>query len=328
MNKVLVIFNPRAGKNSSRKSQDDIIRSFKDYGFEVTEKVTTCVGDATEIVKHNIEGHNLVACCGGDGTFNESINGMIAADTKVPLMYIPMGSTNDLANTIGVTKDVSKQIEMFLNGDVNSYDIGRFNDRNFSYVASFGVGTEVSYNTSQKWKNRLGYTAYLLDGFVFRLPHHIKNIKPHHVIIEADDKVIEDDFYFGAISNSNEVAGLFKFEKKGIKLNDGIFEVILVRKVKGVLDVLKLIKKIKAEAYDGEQIINFTTKNIKMTFSEELPWTLDGEFGGSHKDINIGILHDRVNLVSPMCKYFVSDKVEKEKEEDVFAEEIAETKNK
>lgn len=325
MNKVLVIFNPRAGKNSSRKSQDDIIRVFKDYGFEVTEKVTTCVGDATEIVKHNINGHNLVACCGGDGTFNESVNGMIAAKTEVPLMYIPMGSTNDLANTIGVTNDVSKQIELFLNGEINSYDIGRFNNRHFSYVASFGVGADASYNTSQKWKNRLGHTAYLLNGFVFGLPHQIKNLRPYHIIIETDDQVIEDDYYFGAVSNSNEVAGLFKFDKKGIKLNDGIFEVLLIKRVKGFFDALRLIKKIQAEEYD-DQIINFTTKSIKMTFNDELPWTLDGEFGGAHKDVEIEILHNRVNLVSPQSKYFVSDKVEKEKEEDVFAEEIAEIK--
>lgn len=326
MNKVLVILNPRAGKNSSRKNQDDIIRIFKDYGFSVTEKVTTCVGDATEIVKHNIKGHNLVACCGGDGTFNETMNGVIAANTQVPIMYIPMGTTNDLANTIGVTKDISAQIELFLNGNINSYDIGRFNNRHFSYVASFGVGADASYNTSQKWKNRLGYLAYLLNGFVFGLPHQIKNLKPHHIVIETDDGVIDDNFYFGAVSNSNEVAGLFKFNKQGIKLNDGIFEVILVKKVRGVLDAFRLVKKIRDEDYDGVQIINFKTTKIKMTCDEELPWTLDGEFGGKHNNVDIDVLYGRVNLVSPPSKYFVSDKVIKEKEENVFAEEMAEIK--
>lgn len=326
MNKVLVILNPRAGKNSSRKSQDDIIRAFKDYGFEVTEKVTTCVGDATEIVKHNIEGHNLVACCGGDGTFNETMNGIVATNSQVPIMYIPMGTTNDLANTIGVTKDINSQIELFLNGDINSYDVGRFNKRHFSYVASFGVGADASYNTSQKLKNRLGYLAYLLNGFVFGLPHQIKNLKPHHIVIETDDGIIDDNFYFGAVSNSNEVAGLFKFNKQGIKLNDGVFEVILVKKVRGVLDAFRLVKKIRDEDYDGVQIINFKTTNIKMTFDEELPWTLDGEFGGAHRDVDISLLHGRVNLVSPPSKYFVSDKKPEEKEESVFAEEMAEKK--
>ena len=325
MNKVLVILNPRAGKNSSRKSQDDVIRAFKDYGFEVTEKVTTCVGDATEIVKHNIEGHNLVACCGGDGTFNETMNGVIAANTQVPIMYIPMGTTNDLANTIGVTNDINSQIELFLNGNINSYDVGKFNDRHFSYVASFGVGSDASYRTSQKWKNRLGYLAYLLDGFVFGLPHQIKNLKPHHIVIETEDNVIDDNFYFGAVSNSNEVAGLFKFEKQGIKLNDGIFEVILVKKVRGVLDAFRLIKKIRDEDYDGVQVINFKAKEVKMHFDEDLPWTLDGEFGGKHTEVEIDLLHDRVNLVSPPSKYFVSNKELKEKES-VFAEEMAEIK--
>ncbi|MCQ2471025.1 MAG: diacylglycerol kinase family lipid kinase [Clostridia bacterium] len=328
MKKVLIIFNPRAGKNSSRKTQDDIIRTFKDYGFFVTEKVTTCVGDATEIVKHNVDSHDLVVCCGGDGTFNEAVNGMVSAETTVPLMYLPMGTTNDLANTIGVTKDLKSQIELYLKGSIHSYDIGKFNDRHFTYVASFGVGADASYNTSQKWKNRLGYLAYLLNGFVFGLPHQIKNLKPHHMIVETDEGIIDDNFYFGAVSNSNEVGGIFKFNKKEIKLNDGVFEVIFVKKVRGVLDAFRLLKKIKDENYDGSQIINFKTTWAKITSDEELPWTLDGEFGGAHNNVEIGLLHDRVNLVSPPSKYFVSEeKEEKEEEtEEVFAEEMAEIK--
>lgn len=327
MNKVLVILNPRAGKNSTRKKQDDVIRAFKDYGFSVTEKVTTCVGDATEIVKHNIKGHNLVACCGGDGTFNETMNGVLAVNSQVPIMYIPMGTTNDLANTIGVTKDIEAQIELFLNGNVNSYDVGEFNDRHFSYVASFGVGVDTSYSTSQKWKNRLGYLAYLLDGFVFGLPRQIKNLKPHHIVIETENETIDDNFYFGAVSNSNEVAGLFKFNKQGIKLNDGVLEVILVKKVKGVIDAFRILKKIRDENYDGVQIINFKiTGGIKMKCDEELPWTLDGEFGGKHHNVDINVLHGKVNLVSPPSKYFVTDKVPEEKKPAVFAEEMEEIK--
>ncbi len=328
MKKVLMIFNPRAGRDNSRLSQDEIIRAFKDYGFSVTEKLTTCVGDATQIVKNNLSGHCLIVCCGGDGTFNESINGMIASGTDVPLMYLPMGSTNDLANTIGVTKDINAQIELFLNGNINSYDIGSFNQRNFTYVASFGAGTDASYSTSQKLKNKLGHFAYLLNGFVYGLPHQIKNLKPHHMVIETDGHVIEDDFYFGAISNSNEVAGLFKFNKQGIKLNDGVFEVILVKKVRGVLDAFRLIKKIKDEQYDGVQIINFKAQKVKIKSDEDLPWTLDGEFGGKHNDVDIDILSNRVNLVSPPSDYFISDKVFAEKKENVFAEELmADNKN-
>ena len=323
MKKLLMVFNPKAGKNSTREKHDDILRVFREYGLEVTEKTTTCVGDATEIVKHNHKGHAAIICCGGDGTFNEVINGVMASGADIPIMYIPMGSTNDLANTVGVTKDLNSQVELFLNGSIKGYDVGSFNDTYFTYVASFGVGTDVSYMTSQKMKNILGHAAYILNGFVFNLPHQIKNLKPHHMVIEYDGGVIDDDFFFGAISNTNEVAGLFKFDNCDVKLNDGLFEVILVRKLKNVPDAFYLLKKIRDQDYDGDRIITFKTSKMKMICDEELAWTLDGEFGGKHSIVNIGIEPSAVKIVAPHSKYFISDKPVKDEEEneDVFYEE-------
>lgn len=316
MKKLLMIFNPIAGKNSTREKHDHILRVFKEYGLSVTEKTTTCVGDATEIVKHNIKGHSAVICCGGDGTFNEVINGLIKTGVDVPLMYLPMGSTNDLANTIGVTKDINSQVELYLNGYINSYDIGRFNDNNFTYVASFGVGTDVSYKTSQKMKNVLGHAAYILNGFVLNLPNQLKNLKPHHIKIEHDGGVLEDEFFFGAISNTNEVAGLFKFDNCDVKLNDGKFEVILVRKLKNIPDAFYLLKKIRDQDYDGDRIITFKTSKLKMTSKEELAWTLDGEFGGNHKNLNIEVVPNAIRIVAPPSKYFILD--ENQSKKDLF----------
>lgn len=326
MDKLLMIFNPKSGKNSTREKHDTLIRKFKEHGFAITEKTTTCVGDATEIVKHNYKGHNLIVCCGGDGTFNEVINGIMAVKIDIPLIYYPMGSTNDLANTIGVSKDVDAQIELYRNGNINSYDIGQFNDRFFTYVASFGVGSDLSYNTSQKLKNVFGHTAYVINGFVFDLPNQIKNIKPHHMVIEHDGGVIEDDFYFGAISNTNEVGGVFKYDKRGIKLNDGIFEVLLVRKVKGFSDTMRLLRKVIKQDYNTDQLIIFNTSNIKIKSDDELAWTLDGEFGGNHKRIDIKNLNGAVNIVAPPSKYFITDKKAPQKKVSVFDEELAQAK--
>lgn len=321
MEKVLMVYNPTSGKDSARKKPDEIIRVFKENGFTITEKTTTCVGDATEIVKHHLGDHDLVACCGGDGTFNEAVNGMMSLNSPKPLMYIPMGTTNDLANTIGVTKDIEKQISLYKKGYVNSYDIGDFNGNYFNYVASFGVATDASYVTSQKFKNLFGYAAYRINGFVLRLPHYIKTLRSYHLKLEYDGGVIEDDFYFGAISNTNVVANLFKYDKLGIKLNDGVFECLFVRGVKGAADAFHLLKKIVDQNYDGTQIITFSTSKLKITGTDETAWTLDGEFGGNHKNIDISVNPGAINIVSPPSKYFITDKEPYKEDERVFTDD-------
>ncbi len=319
MEKVLMVYNPTSGKDSARLKPDEILRVFKENGFSCTEKTTTCVGDATQIVKNHIADHDVVICCGGDGTFSETVNGMMALDCKKPIMYLPMGSTNDFASTVGAVRDVQKQIDLYKNGYINTYDTGTFNkDRYFSYIASFGIATDVSYLTSQKFKNKFGHTAYLLNSFIFRFPHYVRTLKAYRMRIEYDGGVLEDGFYFGAISNTNSVGGFFKYDKMDIKLNDGEFECLFVRGVKSVPDVFYLIKKIKDQDYDGDRIITFKTKHLKITGIDETAWTLDGEFGGNHKDIDISLCPEGVNIVSPPSKYFISNKEPYKEKEKVF----------
>ena len=316
-----MVYNPVSGKDSARKKPDEIIRVFKENGFEVTEKTTTCVGDATQLVKNNLEGHEAVICCGGDGTFSETVNGVMATGEKKPIMYLPMGSTNDFAATVGASKSVEKQIDLYKKGYLNNYDIGSFNDSYFSYVASFGVASDSSYVTSQKFKNKLGHTAYLLECFIFRLPHYIKTLRAYNMKIEYDGGVIEDGFYFGAVSNTNSVGGFFKYDKRDIKLNDGELECLFVRGVKSVPDVFYLVKKVKDQDYDGERIITFKTKHLKITCNDEVAWTFDGEFGGNHKNVDISVLPGAINIVSPPSKFFITDKEPYKEEEKVFKDE-------
>ncbi len=321
MEKVLIVYNPTSGKNSTRKKPDEVIRIFKNNGFSVTEKTTTCVGDGTQIVKENLEGHDLVACCGGDGTFNEAVNGLMSLGANTPIMYIPMGTTNDLAHTIGVTRDIEKQIELYKKGYVNSYDIGTFNGNHFNYVACFGVAADCSYLTPQYLKNMFGHAGYVVNVLVFKLAHYIKTLRSYHMKIEYDGGVIEDDFYFGAVSNTNEVAGIFKYDKLGIKLNDGMFECLFVRGVKSVPDVFYLVKKIIDQDYDGERIITFRTSKLKITGVDEVPWTLDGEFGGNHVDVDISVEDEAINIVAPTSKYFITDKEPYKEEKSIFDED-------
>ncbi len=319
---VLIIFNPKAGKNRSRQNFETIIKAFRSRGFAVTERTTTCVGDATQIVKDNIKNKDLVVCCGGDGTFNETVNGMIAVGSKKPIMYYPMGSTNDLAHTIGVSDDIDAQIDLFLKNRIVSYDVGRLNNLHFTYIAGFGVGTDISFSTSQKMKNSLGHFAYLLNGFFLKLPDQIKKIKPHHMVIEYGDKVIEDDFYFGVILNTNEFGGIFKLDKQQIKLNDGIFDVLLVKEVRGVVDAFRLLHKIRMQDFDNDRMIRLSVPGLKIRGSDSLAWTIDGEFGGNHKDIDFEVLHAKVNLVANATDFFVEDNTPQDSDAHVFEEEM------
>lgn len=302
MENLLLIKNPRAGKDSKRIATSDIITAFKEYGIECFEKLTTCQGDAIDIAQKYAPDYDAVICCGGDGTYNEVISGMMQADCDKPLIYLPCGSTNDLAHTLGLSKDPRKAARMYVDKLINKFDIGKFNDKYFSYVASFGMATEIAYSTPQKVKNMLGRSAYLINGFVIKLIPMIKNLKPAHMRIEYDGGVIEDKFYFGAVANTNEISGLFKLEKCGVKMNDGLFELLLV-KARGLMNLAGVFTSALRQDYSGENVVLLKTSKLKIETQDDVPWTLDGEFGGAHKEINIDVIKECINVVTPKVKF-------------------------
>lgn len=307
--KVLLIVNPCAGRNKSRAGTFDIVDKFSKENYEFDIKTTTCPGDATNIVKEHIGDNDMVVCCGGDGTLNETINGIMQLSRRVPVGYIPAGSTNDLAATLGIpTGDIKEATDMIIDGHTNGYDIGLFNNRFFSYVASFGPAAKLSYATSQKLKNKFGRSAYYIDGIFRQMIPLLKEVKPIHIKIEYDGGVIEDDFFFGAISNSTSVAGLFKYDENDVRLDDGVFEVILVRRLKRATDAFAMIEKIKRRDYDGDKLLYLKTSSIKLTFDKPCNWTLDGEYGGDHTDVRISVLPRAIDICSPENPLFVGDK--------------------
>lgn len=313
--KVLLIVNPCAGRTKSRAGTFDIVNKFSNNDYEFSIHTTTCQGDATNIVKKHYANKDLVVCCGGDGTLNETINGVMEMPNRVPVGYIPSGSTNDLASTLGIPNDIKKATDLIMAGNTNSYDIGLFNNRYFSYVASFGAFTRASYQTSQKWKNRIGHAAYLLNGI-----RDWGTLKPVHMKIEYDGGVLEDDFMFGSVSNSTSVAGLFKFNVNDVRLNDGYFEVLLVRNINLAAAPI-VFRKIVKQQYDGQQIVFLKTRSVKITSPVEVPWTLDGEYGGSHKTVMIHVLSKAVDIFSPENKLFEKDVIVEPEEEQSQQEE-------
>lgn len=298
--KALLIFNPCSGKNSSRASTEEIIESFEGSGLEFTVRETTCSGDATNIVKNELGDHDLVICSGGDGTLNETINGVMDMPRRAPIGYIPAGTTNDIASSLSIPTDYKKATELIKNSEPNDYDIGLFNNRYYSYVASFGAFSAASYVTSQKMKNLFGRAAYITAGVAdLRNVHNIK------MRVEYDGGVIEGKFVFGAVSNSLSVGGMITLPKDQVKFNDGKFEVILVKDCTP-LNILSLMYKTIYQKYDGKQVIMFSTNKLKITaLEEEVPWTIDGEFAGKHREVRINVLERAVELYVPESDHFL-----------------------
>lgn len=295
-----MIVNPCAGKNRSRADVSKIVSYFPKEEYDLVVRTTTCCGDATNIVKSESEGKDFVVCCGGDGTLNETINGVMDMPKRIPIGYIPTGTTCDLASTLGVPSDVSAAIDIIKKGYTNDYDIGLFNNRYFSYVASFGAFCKSSYATPQKLKNRFGHAAYIVEAL-----REIKDIHGTYLRVEHDGGVIEGKFCFGSISNSTSVAGIFKFDPEQIKLNDGIFEVHLVRDLKG-REIVPTFFQVKRQDYDGKRVFFLKTSKLKITSPyEELEWTLDGEYGGKHNEVMVHVLERAVRIYSPENPLFL-----------------------
>ncbi len=305
--KALLIVNPKSGKDRTRANPMNVVDRLSSAGYVFTVRNTTCAGDATNIVKECGPEHDIIVCCGGDGTLNEVINGVMQLDKRVKVGYIPMGSTNDLANTMGIPSDLDKAANLICEGRTNGYDIGMFNNKFYTYIASFGTGVDMSYTTPQILKNLFGHGGYMINAFVLKLGHNIRNIKPIHARFEYDGGVIDDHFFLGAVSNSTSVAGIFKFNEDDVKLDDGVFEVLLVRKIKNVADAFAMLGKIARRNYDGDSLIYLKTKSAKFTFDEPIPWTLDGEFGGEVQDVHINILPKALEIFSTENKMFLGD---------------------
>ena len=297
--KILLIVNPCAGRDRGRASVDEIIKLFNsEYEFDIHE--TTGRGDATEFAKNCAEDVDVIVCNGGDGTLNETLNGVMQLDRKVPVGYIPTGSTNDLATTLGIPTDVKAAVELIMTGETNTYDLGDFNGRYYEYIASFGAFTSSSYGTSQKMKNRLGHFAYLLDGFL-----HWGGIKAVPVHIEYDGGVIDDKIMLGAVFNSTSVSGILKFDPSEIKLNDGLFEVLMIKNIK-VIEAPKMLRKLLKKDYSDERILYAKTKNFRMTSEQGVPWTVDGEYGGDPTETIISVAEKAVEIISPKNPLFIS----------------------
>lgn len=289
--KLLFVFNPYSGKAQIKNQLFDIVDTMVKAGYEITVYPTQYAGDAKKKVEHDAGEYDLVVCSGGDGTLDETVTGMMHREKKVPLGYIPAGSTNDFAASLGISKDMVKAAECAVYGTNFSCDVGSFNGDYFVYVAAFGLFTDVSYKTSQEWKNVLGHAAYILEG-----AKCLHDIPAYMLTAQYNGISIHDEFIYGMITNSTSVGGFKGMTGKDVQLDDGVFEVTLIKKPKNPMELNEIIASLINLVDDTDMIYSFKTKEVKFSSAEEIPWTLDGEFGGSHTEVLIQNLMQAVDI--------------------------------
>ena len=283
MKRLLFIYNPRAGKELLKPNISDIVDIFVKAGYEVVIYPTQAYRDAyKKVLKYESEEYDLIVCSGGDGTLDEVVSGMMKRSSREPIGYIPTGTTNDFANSLKIPRNIMEAADNAVNGSVFSCDVGRFNDDIFVYIAAFGLFTDVSYQTKQEMKNILGHVAYLLEG-----TKRIFNVPSYRIKVTQDDEVIDDEFVFGMVTNSRSVGGFRNMIGKNVVFDDGLFEVTLVKTPKNPIALQEIIAALLIEQIDTKHMYTFKTGRLMFESPEEIPWTLDGEFGGSHDEVTI-----------------------------------------
>ncbi len=292
MKTLLFIYNPRAGKGSIGNHIGVIVDIFTKGGYKVTIYPTQCQGDGEVIAAQWVNDFDRIVCAGGDGTLDEIVTGVKTASASVPIGYIPTGSTNDFARSIGLPRTIKRAAQVAVSDRLFLCDIGKFNSRYFVYVAAFGLFTEVTYETDQNLKNIFGYTAYLAEA-VKRLPQ----VRSIPLRITYDETVIRDNFLVGLVTNSDSVGGMRAIPGPDVKLDDGVFEVMLVRSPDKLLDLNLIAPAILDRRIKSENVICFKCSNLKIESDEPISWTLDGEFGGMVDVAVIENVHDAVEFV-------------------------------
>ena len=292
--KMLFVFNPTSGKSLIKNKLVDILDVFTKAGYEIEVYVTQKSLDATEIIARKGNLYDLVVCSGGDGTLNESVNGIMQFDeeNRPCIAYIPAGTTCDFASSHKIPKNMVHAAEFIVKGRPHGVDVGQFADKYFDYVATFGAFTDIPYKTSRESKKLLGHSAYVLEG-----AKSLNKIKPYTVKVECDEFNFDGKLLVGMVSNSNQIAGFKGLNGKDSRLDDGEFEVLLLEYSKNPVDFIDMMKGLLQPSYKCQYVHRFKTKEIKFISDKSIAWDIDGEFGGKYTEVDIKNHHQAMKLI-------------------------------
>lgn len=296
--RLLLIVNPCSGRAKMHTELLKVVEIFSNANYTVTVYPTKRQGDGTEhILKLSQNDYDLIVVCGGDGTLNEVITGIMQGGINIPLGYIPSGTLNEWSSGLNISRNIETAAKDIINGQKINLDIGLFGNKYFSYTASFGAFTSASYSAPQDVKNVLGQAAYFFEGI-----KSLSSIKPIHMKFSCQDKEIEGDFLFGAISNSLSVGGIVKYNKTTVELNDGQFEVLLIRNPDNILKLQPIIDGILKRDFSKEGIEFFRTNSVEIETPQSVSFTLDGEFAQIKDKLTVKNLHSAITFIVPEQK--------------------------
>ena len=294
-NKLLLIVNPCSGKARMKSELLKVVQVFSDADYTVTVYPTRDRLDATRLVETLTQDEfDKIVVCGGDGTLNEVITGLMRSGLKCTLGYIPAGTLNEWSTGLHISRSIVQAAKDIVSGEKIKLDIGKFDENYFSYTASFGAFTSASYSAPQDMKNLLGQAAYFFEGI-----KSLGSIKPVSLRLTTEDRVVEGDYLFGAISNSLSVGGIVKYDEAKVKLNDGKFEVLLVKDPGNILKFQPIIDGILKQDFDREDMEFFTAERVEITGGDGMAWTLDGEYKKGTEKVVIQNIRDAIELIVP-----------------------------
>lgn len=305
MKKMLFIYNPNSGMGLLKPKLSDVLDIFVKGGYGVTVYPTQKYHDAVRKMGEYEEQYDLVACSGGDGTLDEVVTGMMKREKKVPIGYIPAGTTNDFASSLHISKNMLEAADTVVNGVPFACDVGVFNQDYFVYIAAFGLFTDVSYETKQSMKNVLGHLAYILEG-----TKRIFNIPSYRIKVTHDGETIEDEFIYGMVTNSRSVGGFKGITGKNVVFDDGKFEVTLFKTPRNPMELNEILGALALRKINPKRMYSFKTNEVHFETEEEIPWTLDGEFGGVHEEV---VVKDCQKALEIMVKPEVIEDVSEKK---------------
>lgn len=293
MKRMLFIYNPASGKGQMRQKLSSVLNRFTQAGWLVTVYPTQGKADAARAARELGGGYDRVVCAGGDGTLSETVAGLMELPNPPVLGFVPSGSTNDCAHNLRLPAGIERSAMMAAEGFPLPVDVGRLNGKSFVYVAAFGAFTEVAYDTPQELKNTFGHLAYVMAG-IGQLP----NLTPYRLRVEYEGGVIEDDFLYGMVCNTYSVAGVKAMPKDRVALDDGLFEVLLVRRNVKLTDITNALQALLRNApVQTAAVVSFETARVTITCDKPIPWTIDGEYGGTYAVTQVENCHRALTMV-------------------------------
>lgn len=289
---VLLIINPVAGKQKILTFREQVRQVFLDAGWEITELETPSQGGLSHVLTPALAGKDIVVCAGGDGTLHETLGILLQLGIELPVGYIPAGSTNDFASSLGLNKNPVLAAKQIVDGTPHRLDAGSFEDRTFIYVASFGAFTQTSVTTTQNLKNSLGHLAYVLEGM-----KELPRLKSYPVRITADTEIFEGTYLFGSVSNATTIGGVLHLDEDLVDFSDGVFELMLVKTPVNLMEFSRIVLSLMTGNFDPELITLAHVKNLRIECQEEMDWSLDGEYAKGGLQAEMQVLQKAITII-------------------------------